>query len=448
MEHEVDSQDLQGYSQPEMPPSVRKTISFMEDQNLWYLLSRNPPAYSCKDAASKRLRLGYRGISLYDELKSYFAAFQNKLGQKQAVMIHCRGNQLIDMGKVKRILKTESPIHRLTQKELNAIFSSDDPDRKSYGMVNPFGIGPWGADSPLMQIFDKSLLEGKSPEGTMMTNAGDLTWGIEFDPKELIDRINFKEVGDISITDFSHPQANDSFLAIICGDGPEVGIAALSKIKNELRKQLGRNFRGDTSFPRFHFESLPEIGLSINLNLRKDRIWDALRNSLDQISNFEQKPSHLCIPSNNLQLFNSQIKSYCDKRGIEYVSLAGETGKYLQKEQILDFGFIGHMDVIESFDTKDWNISSDLSPVFPPEKILREALRISLDVKVSGINRSSQNRFSSLIRHSFKEQNIVIAINEFSLLMQSLKGKQKSDKNYIDTLDVLARAVASKLINH
>ena len=59
-----------------------------------------------------------------------------------------------------------------------------------YGIVNPFALDMHFLSSELIQIFDRSLMEERQAPYTMMTNAGDLTWAVEFKPEELINAID------------------------------------------------------------------------------------------------------------------------------------------------------------------------------------------------------------------------------------------------------------------
>jgi len=48
----------------EVPPAVQRIVDFLLARNMWFQLSRNREARSCRDAAHKRIRLGHEGIPL------------------------------------------------------------------------------------------------------------------------------------------------------------------------------------------------------------------------------------------------------------------------------------------------------------------------------------------------------------------------------------------------
>ncbi len=57
--------------EPGVPPIVLSLARLLSERGVWYRLSRNLPAESCRDAAQKRDRLGHVEIELWEELKSF-----------------------------------------------------------------------------------------------------------------------------------------------------------------------------------------------------------------------------------------------------------------------------------------------------------------------------------------------------------------------------------------
>ena len=54
------------FSTNELPIPVTQVIGWLQELDVWHLLSRNDKARSCRDAANKRHRLGSIGITLED----------------------------------------------------------------------------------------------------------------------------------------------------------------------------------------------------------------------------------------------------------------------------------------------------------------------------------------------------------------------------------------------
>ena len=199
------------------PTSTKKLIDYVVEKKLWYNITWNHEARSCADAANKRNRLGNIGIPLCDELKSNIGYYFSN-SEKKYLLIHCRGNQMIDDAKVNYLLDSE--FIRLPQDELSNLFNCE------YGLVNPFYFS---SEFPeINQLFDNSVLENFFPPYTLMTNAGDKNWGIEFKPIELLNILQSKLVGDIII--------------------------------KSIRAKLGDDFLGDLSFPTVIVKSMPEMG--------------------------------------------------------------------------------------------------------------------------------------------------------------------------------------------
>jgi prolyl-tRNA editing enzyme YbaK/EbsC (Cys-tRNA(Pro) deacylase) len=165
------------------PLNVARTVSFFEKYSLWHLLSRNESAFSCKDAARKRIRSSKIGIPLSDELKTYFGEHRISRKQTQLILINLPGDHRIDFEKVRSIIGAVGEIGLAPDKTMKLF-------QIQFGEVNPFliynlfeEINKVGEFSGLTILFDNSLITKQS---TVMTNAGDLTWGIEFNAHEVI----------------------------------------------------------------------------------------------------------------------------------------------------------------------------------------------------------------------------------------------------------------------
>ena len=182
-------------NQEMLPEKVKRTVAFLKKNKISYTLSRNKDAYSCTDAAQKRYRDGEEGIPLSDELKTYFGEYRVSKKEKHLILINLSGNNRINFKKIRSILKKSKGI-RLAGKETMDLFSIQ------YGEVNPFLIYEIFYNSKIPSIyagltilFDSGLSEKKT---TMMTNAGELSWAIEFNIKEVIHQFP-KTIHNISL---------------------------------------------------------------------------------------------------------------------------------------------------------------------------------------------------------------------------------------------------------
>ena len=165
------------------PTAVQQALAFIRQVGLWHILSRNSPATSCRDAAARRWRLGKQGIPLYDELKSLCMVAYLADGSRQFVLLHARANALFDLDAAAQVLDATRPLARLSNDELAATLGSQ------YGTVNPFC-----QPERFVHVFDQGVLEQFSAPHSMLTNAGDRTWAIEFVPSELIAALRAAQV--------------------------------------------------------------------------------------------------------------------------------------------------------------------------------------------------------------------------------------------------------------
>jgi len=167
-----------------IPHPVQSTIRFLETRGVAAKFSRNPVAFGCEDASTKRLRNGRRGIPLADELKSLAGAYVTGGSAEHVFLCHIPANRRFDIRKIRAALAAPQRPRWLSAEGCQRLGIG-------FGRVNPFLDG-------LRHIFDRSLL---GREGSMMTNAGDRTWAVEFDPADLIPAIQGAIVADVVVCD-------------------------------------------------------------------------------------------------------------------------------------------------------------------------------------------------------------------------------------------------------
>lgn len=184
----------------EVPKAVARVAEFLTRRGVWFVLSRNGEAHSCRDAAGKRWRVGHEGIPLCDELKSFFGhVLPGPSGVPSYVAAHYRGDRSLATDRLASVLRLDAPPSRL------------EPDRlqrlgMGYGLVNPFE--PWSGQplaSGVLQVFDRDLLVPSGEPGTVMTNAGDRTWAVEFVAEELV-----RALGDVLVADIACNELRES----------------------------------------------------------------------------------------------------------------------------------------------------------------------------------------------------------------------------------------------
>lgn len=412
-----------------LPIEVEQNIEFLNSQNIWFVLSENPKAISCPDAASKRNRLGNKGIPIFDELKSELGFFTNKNGDEQKILVHCRGNQKIDRLKISGIL--------------NAEYQRLESDTHTKGLINPFGE----EFRNLLQVFDISTIKKFHPPFTMMTNAGDFNYAIEFETSELIKILKNALVEDIIRID-NYNNFVKHKIGILTGNGPDSGILLWKKIndsvKNILLNKSKSSFKGDLSFPEIVIESIPEMGISMDLGNRlKATEKTVIKSIIDLCKNGS---TLICIACNTTQYFKSEIEYVCSLYNVEFVSIPDVLESYLVEKGILNFDFIGISYVVD-FDKYSAfkNLPKKFSISIPENSILEKINEIAFNAKKDPQNNSTAQPLGTILREKTKNDTIVVALTEISTVLDFHK-KLVQSKQVIDTLQVLADAIAKKYI--
>ena len=426
-----------------LPENVKILRDKFLKNKVWHNITPNLEAKSCSDAVNKRNRLGHTGIPIFDELKSNFGYFFDQEGNKVKVVLHCRGNQDLDIcdnddsdcdidsHKVNSILSAR--FYRLCPEELKEEFGLE------FGLVNPF----IGIPEDIMQIFDKSVFETYHAPFTMMTNAGHFEWGVEFRPEELSKIINNYKIEDIVISKSKLNYKNHT-IGILTGNGPDSGIMLWQQINGNVRDRLKRQhyFRGDLSFPKVLVESIPEMGLSMELELRDAVTRETVLSSVKNLC--ERGATLVGIACNTTQYYQNEIKSVCDEYGALFISIPSVIEDYLQKNRIEEFDFLGIKYVA---DFGKWSGFKGLNRRYkvkiPSNDNLNEISRIAFLQKQEGVNEKGRNNLRTLIDKATETNTIIIALTEISVLLASQKRKSTKGKVYIDTLSLLASELAS-----
>jgi len=404
--------------------------NYFLSKNIACNITPNLPAESCRDAAQKRSRLGNIGIPLCDELKSNFGYFTDTEGKKQYVLLHCRGNQLLDEAKVNELLG--HPFCRLPEGELQEVFGLQ------YGIVNPL-ISIQHED--ILQVFDEATQQDLLPPYTMMTNAGHFEWGMEFRPKELLNALPNTQVADIT-SDAAYIHFQAPKIGILTGNSPESGIMLWQTINQAIREKLGEHFLGDISFPPVFIESLPEMGLSMELDQRNTATWQTVEAGVKSLLN--RGANLIAIACNTTQYFSPQLEQLCAQHGAQYVSMSQAIHQRLSAQQVKEFDFIGISYVT---DFGNWSGFDQLAQQFdikvPDPADLQAIHELAFEVKKKAVSGKGINKLRDLINEATNTNTIVIALTEISFLLASQK-KKKSEKTYFDTLTILGEELAKR----
>lgn len=410
------------------PDEVLKNLKFFEDSRVWHIVSRNPPVHSCADAAHRRSRLGHVGIPLSDELKSNLCAYDSAEGRRY-VLLHCRGHQRIDERKVAVALGGE--FARIEKAELEAVFGT------SYGLVTPF---LFAANSEVRQLVDETVLKPFFSPYTMMTNLGHFEYAVEFRPRELFRAFRNASIVDIVVDDDKRVPVGQT-LGILTGNSPESGMLLWENINDIIRTNTLVRFRGDTGFPRVIVDSVPGMGLSMELPQREPDVRpiviDAVRGLCENGANL------IGIACNTTQYFGAEIEKICASYGARFVSMVDETAKFLRRQGIRRFDFLAIGAVSDLSEWSDFRrVMEEFEVNIPNLRDVADITDLAFSVKKEVVSSATINRLRDLINKATKTDTVLLALTELSIVFSSQKRRQRSGKIFIDTLDILAESMA------
>jgi aspartate racemase len=438
-------EDLLRPGETSVPPAVLQTVDFLSSRGVWCWLSRNHEAFSCRDAARKRRRLGHEGIELWNELKSYCGRFRNATGHDQYFLAHCRGDRILDLGKLREALKAQGEPERLGEEDLAKL-------GLRYGLVNPFKHkidGPL-LTAPLLQVFDEELTKPLGVPGTVMTNAGDLTWGVELDVAKLIPEIEHRRVADIAIPDPENEgqlwgAREAASIGILTGNSPESGMHLWSSFNRRVRELLGSLSCGDISMPPVTVFSLPALGLTMELDRREEAIWPHLSKAV--VDACLSGVQVLAIACHTTHYFTPQIREICAEYGTEFLSMAETLGVWLRSRGIGEIALMGIRHVSE---LGEWSAYREplagIQVERPTERAKQLLDELAYQVKADGASEAGLNRLRHVLREEVKSDTVVLALTELSILLSLQRKKGKSGRRLIDPLDLYAEALARKYL--
>ncbi|MBF0136154.1 MAG: aspartate/glutamate racemase family protein [Magnetococcales bacterium] len=417
-----------------LPPRVRQTLDFFRSHGVWHILSRNTPATSCQDAAHRRQRLGKTGIPLHDEVKSLFMKGQfGPLGARH-VLLHCRATARFDLEAAAVALDAETALVRVQGEELARLGQGI-----RYGTVNPFSEA-----AECIQVFDSGLLTRLTPPHTVMTNAGDLTWGVEFRPAEAIaalEKISPKVVVS-RITTLDSEEHTPPVFGILTGNGPESGMALWRHINDHIYASMSEESRlhGDLSYPRVHIQSIPEMGLSMELLERKEEVWLVMQDAIRRF--IQDGVTHIALACNTTQYFANQIKDLCKPSGIQFTSMADVVVQHVRDHHLDDLTILGIPIVANMGQYSAYAPLKELGVQSVLETALPHLQEIGYMVKKLGRqggkdDSKTLNKLVLILRIGVKTRNVLIALTEISVLLERFPRHAKQGISGINIIDCL-----------
>ena len=425
-----------------LPENVETIIKFCVQRDIGFILSRNRRSLSCRDARTNRARLGHTGIPLYDEFKSIVFVGTDDGGNEKTIVAHCRGHMSFDVEALREICRLQETPNIM----------AEDILKERYGMVlgivNPI-LAELNSGGGMINVFDKGLLTPMTncPK-TMMTNAGDHTWGIEFDPGQMVAAIHNKLVADIASLDRELKQyevpdcINPKSIGIITGNGAESGIALWQRINRHFVQNLGDHFLGDISLPKVFVVSLPAMGLSMELDKREAATWDTIAEAVNRLK--EQDVDLLALACHTTHYYTKGIRALFETEGKSFISMAESTIDYLAEHQIDDIALLGINFVADFSRYSAYASLKRLNVEKVSEETLAKFHKLGYGIKKMARAQAVFQQFVTLLKNEIHCENVVIALTELSILYESFPKKNYGNKNVIDPLDIYAQAIVAK----
>lgn len=426
-----------------IPKEVLQCAKKLQSLDIWHQFSRNSKVMSCQDAAQKRHRLGHVGIPLWDELKSFLGEYEDSDGNKKLFLAHYRGDREVDLQKVKTVLNVEKEVYRL---------KSTEGGENIYGIVNPFLISDY-----TLQIFDYELHRSIGVPGTIMTNAGEHTWAVEFDPSELVLKLKGAIWSNIVKSDeqlknsVTVERSEPKTIGILTGNPSDSGLYLWEAVNHHLRLLMGQNSLGDVSMPKVIMLSAPQIGISMEMGERENPLRKAIIKAVDELC--DAGANIIVHPAHTTHYFAADIADHSAKRGVKFISMAEETVKKIREKQIKEISLLGTRYVTDF--TQKWsvyeNAFSDIKVHTPSVKGWEKIHEIGYEIQQNGLTPRCFNWMRDLLQDEVPDscKYVLLAMTEFTSVSKHIHPKSRvlNDKILIDPIDIYGEAIACQYLD-
>lgn len=429
-----------------IPDGVRRCALRLRELGIWHQLSRNEPATSCQDAARKRNRLGHKGVPLWDELKSFLGEYYDSQGVRRVFLAHCRGDRRLDVDKLRQSLEFAGEIRRVSLKTEERLWADH---RVGYGTVNPLLEIEGG-----VQIFDEELHHPVDVPGTVITNAGDFTWAVEFDPVELASTLAGVRWADVVQPEM---EAEDPIrwgvrkprtIGILTGNPSDSGWDLGATVNAHVRRLLKRNSLGDVSMPKIVVLSTPEIGISMEMDRREAPLRKALLKAVDELCTLGVRI--LAHPAHTTHYFAADIAARATDQGARFLSMAETIASRLRSMHIEEIALLGTKYVTD-FD-QQWSVYTNafegITVHTPSEAGWEKVHDLGYEVQQNGPTSICFNWMRDLLRDEVPSscKHVVLAMTEFTPVVRRLKPRGLQGKVLIDPIDIYGEAIAREYL--
>ncbi len=229
---------------------------------------------------------------------------------------------------------------------------------------------------------------------------------------------------------FTDTQVPRSAIGIITGSGPDAGLDLWKKVLQANKDLLQGSYCGDLDAPYVNIISVPELGLSMELEANDAIVWDALARTARSLAD---QTDYYAIACNTLNYYQPQLEAL-DLRA-RLVSFSDVVIDMVQREGIDKVALLGAKPVT---DLGNWSPYRKLLDVVEVEIPQDTAALHSLiyDVKIHGGQHADiATRFNCLL-HSLSADTVLLACTELPLIPVN------SQKHLVDITDLVAKELA------
>lgn len=224
-----------------------------------------------------------------------------------------------------------------------------------------------------------------------------------------------------------------SRIGIITGSGPEAGVDLWTKVLRANRQLLGERYTGDLDAPEVVIFSVPELGLSMELEQNDAQVWQAMRRTAMRLA---AHVDYYGIACNTLNHYADRLAAL--DLPAQLVSVGDVVRDYLTEQGVARVALLGARPVM---DLGPWsayrNLAQHADIELPSE--LDALHRVIYDVKHRGGEQPDIIARFERVLNGLQSDVALLACTELPLIPCTL-----SIPRLVDVTDLLAAALARR----
>lgn len=222
-------------------------------------------------------------------------------------------------------------------------------------------------------------------------------------------------------------------IGIISGSGSEAGVDLWSKILLANREYLGSEFKGDLDAPEITIRSVPELGLSIDMEANREEVKDILLSATEDLKDYADLYGIAC---NTINAFQRIL--YLQENAPEFVSVADACKEFLSHKFDQPIALLGTRHTMAFGQDSGY---ADIENLFKFEVAADpfELHQLIEDVKKFGPTGHGLSERLSKIVEELKSDTVLLACTELPLIATF-----ESQKELVDVSDLLAKTLIKR----